>query len=200
MVGATLGLLAFLLAFTFGMAADHFHARKVALLEEVNAIRTTDLLTGVIGEPQRTAVRKVLRDYVGEQLQWAGVEQGPRGPLSERVARSIVGAGRRRRRAEPRRSGRLSQLGDQSDRTRAERVMVRERRRDRGPGPRASRVDRVGDGHYPPPSTETLHHPAVRSLPSRTCSVPGTGASPQSFSMTPTAAPGHRSSLGLHER
>lgn len=76
MVGATLGLLAFLLAFTFGMAADHFQARKVALVEEVNAIRTTYLLTGVIPEPQRTAVRQVLRAYVDERLRWVGVEAG----------------------------------------------------------------------------------------------------------------------------
>jgi addiction module HigA family antidote len=38
------------------------------------------------------------------------------------------------------------------------------RGRDRGPGPRAGRVDRVEDGHYRFPSTESLHHSAVRSL------------------------------------
>ena len=75
MVGATLGLLAFLLAFTFGMAADHFHARKVALVEEANAIRSTYLLAGVIPEPYRTAVRTVLPAYVDERLEWAGVEK-----------------------------------------------------------------------------------------------------------------------------
>ena len=37
-VAATLGLLAFLLAVTFGIAADAFHARKVALTEETSAI------------------------------------------------------------------------------------------------------------------------------------------------------------------
>ena len=74
-VGATLGLLAFLLAFTFGMAADRFHERKVALLDEANAIRTTYLLAGVIPEPHRTEVRKVLRNYVEERLQWVGVEK-----------------------------------------------------------------------------------------------------------------------------
>ncbi len=72
-VGATLGLLAFLLAFTFGIAADAFHARKVALVDEANAIRTTYLLAGVIPEPYRTEVRKVLPDYVEERLQWARV-------------------------------------------------------------------------------------------------------------------------------
>ena len=75
MVGATLGLLAFLLAFTFGMAADGFHARKVALLDETNAIRTAYLRAALISEPQRTEVRKVLRDYVEERLQWVGLEK-----------------------------------------------------------------------------------------------------------------------------
>ncbi|MGH8034944.1 MAG: hypothetical protein ACREO9_06955, partial [Lysobacterales bacterium] len=53
MVGATLSLLAFLLAFTFGIAADAFHARKVALVDEANAIRMTYLLGGVISEAHR---------------------------------------------------------------------------------------------------------------------------------------------------
>ena len=77
MVGATLGLLAFILAFTFGMAFDAFHARKQAVVDEANAIRTAYSLTGVIPEPHRTEVRKLLREYVEERLQWAGVERGP---------------------------------------------------------------------------------------------------------------------------
>jgi hypothetical protein len=72
MVGATLGLLAFLLAFTFGMAADSYHARKLAILDEANAIRAAYLRAEIISEPHRTEVRKILRDYVEERLQWAG--------------------------------------------------------------------------------------------------------------------------------
>jgi hypothetical protein len=75
MVGATLGLLAFILAITFSMAANRFQDRKIALLDEANAIRTTYLLAEVIPEPHRTEVRKVLRDYVVERLQWTGVEK-----------------------------------------------------------------------------------------------------------------------------
>jgi hypothetical protein len=75
MVGAMLGLLAFILAFTFGMAADRFHDRKVALLDEVNSIRSTYLQAEMISEPHRTEVRKILRNYVEERLQWAGVEK-----------------------------------------------------------------------------------------------------------------------------
>lgn len=72
MVGATLGLLAFVLAFTFGLSADHFHARQVSLLQEANAIRTTYLRAAFVPEPQRTEVRRLLREYVDQRLQWAG--------------------------------------------------------------------------------------------------------------------------------
>lgn len=42
-VGASLGLLAFILAFTFGLTASRFDARKTLLLDEVNAIETAYL-------------------------------------------------------------------------------------------------------------------------------------------------------------
>ena len=42
-VAAELGLLAFLLAFTFGIAASRFEARRTTLLEDSNAIGTTYL-------------------------------------------------------------------------------------------------------------------------------------------------------------
>src|SRR5574338_1405645 len=74
MVGAALGLLAFLLTFTFGIAADAFHARKVALMQEANAIRMTYLLADVIPEAQRAEIRAVLRQYVDERLRWTGGE------------------------------------------------------------------------------------------------------------------------------
>ena len=68
MVGAALGLLALLLAFTFDKGADHFHARRMALVDESHAIQTTYLRTALIGEPQRTEVRKILRAYAEECL------------------------------------------------------------------------------------------------------------------------------------
>lgn len=63
-VGALLGLLAFLLAFTFGVAASRFDARRHLLLEEVNAIGTTYLRAGMQPEPQRSELRKLLKEYV----------------------------------------------------------------------------------------------------------------------------------------
>lgn len=78
MVGAMLGLLAFLLVFTFGISMDDFHARRQAVVEEANAIGSAYLLAGLISEPHRTEVRKILREYVEERLHWAGVENAQR--------------------------------------------------------------------------------------------------------------------------
>lgn len=41
MVAASLGLLAFILAFTFGAAASRFDTRRQLVLEEGNALQTT---------------------------------------------------------------------------------------------------------------------------------------------------------------
>lgn len=67
MVGSTLGLLAFMLAFTFGMAASRFDVRKSLVLEEANAIGTTYLRAAMLPEGG-DAVRGLLRDYVDQRL------------------------------------------------------------------------------------------------------------------------------------
>ena len=63
-VGAMLGLLAFLLAFTFGIAASRFDVRKKLLLDEVNAIGTAVLRADLLPEPHATASRRLLKRYV----------------------------------------------------------------------------------------------------------------------------------------
>src|SRR3954466_7090080 len=72
MAAATLALLAFLLAFTFGIAEDAYHARKVSVMQEANAIRLTYLLSNVAPPAQRTEIQTVLREYVDERLRWVG--------------------------------------------------------------------------------------------------------------------------------
>ncbi len=61
--GATLGLLSFLLAFVFGMAATRFDTRKGYVLQEANSIGTTYLRTDFLPEPARTEARNLLREY-----------------------------------------------------------------------------------------------------------------------------------------
>src|SRR5262245_3192302 len=67
MVGATLGLFAFILAFTFGLAAARFDAGRQVLLDEANAIGTTYLRAGMLPE-QREEIRTLLRNYVDTRL------------------------------------------------------------------------------------------------------------------------------------
>jgi hypothetical protein len=82
MVGATLGLLAFILAFTFGLAAARFDTRRQVLLNEANAIGTTYLRAGML--PDRAQqIRGLLRDYVGTRL-----EAVQSGKVAEGVRRS----------------------------------------------------------------------------------------------------------------
>ena len=82
MVGATLGLLAFMLAFTFGSAADRFDSRKQILLDEANAIGTAYLRAGMLPD-RRQEIRALLRDYVDTRLQ--GVQSNK---LAEGIRRS----------------------------------------------------------------------------------------------------------------
>ncbi len=63
MTGAHLGLLAFILAFSFSMSAGHFGKRKELVLEEVNAIETAHLRAELVGEPHRTQIKTLLADY-----------------------------------------------------------------------------------------------------------------------------------------
>jgi hypothetical protein len=68
-VAATLGLLAFMLAFTFGLAATRFDARRMVVLEESNAIGTAYLRAGLLPKPHGAEIRKLFREYVDVRLQ-----------------------------------------------------------------------------------------------------------------------------------
>lgn len=68
-VGATLGLLAFVLAFTFGLAASRFDARRQIVVEEANAIGTTYLRAGLLPDGRGVKVRKLLGEYVDARLE-----------------------------------------------------------------------------------------------------------------------------------
>lgn len=69
MAAAVLGLLAFMLAFTFSLAASRFDARRQAVLEEANTIGTTYLRTRLLPEPQGSEVAKLLRRYTEVRTQ-----------------------------------------------------------------------------------------------------------------------------------
>src|SRR4051794_8533213 len=63
-VGAMLGLLAFMLGFTFSLTEARFGERKHLVIEEANALGTCYLRAGLIPEPQKLAMRSYLKDYL----------------------------------------------------------------------------------------------------------------------------------------
>jgi hypothetical protein len=67
-VTATLGLLAFLLTYTFGLGATRFDARRHVLIDEANAVKTAFLRADVLPGPERAEVRRLLIDYVDVRL------------------------------------------------------------------------------------------------------------------------------------
>ena len=92
MVGGTLGLLAFMLAFTFGLASTRFEARRQILLTEANAIGTCYLRAALLAEPMRTEAQNLLREYVDvrlEAVQPGKLEQGM--AKSEEVQKRLWG-------------------------------------------------------------------------------------------------------------
>jgi hypothetical protein len=74
MVASILGLVALVLGFTFSLAANRFDARRMAVLEEANAIGTTFLRARLLPEPERQAVARLLREYIAQRI--AGTQEG----------------------------------------------------------------------------------------------------------------------------
>jgi hypothetical protein len=84
MVGSILALFAFMLAFTFGLAATRFEARRQAVLDEANAVGTTYLRAQLLrDERQRAESIRLLREYVDVRVR--GVQEGK---VEEAIARS----------------------------------------------------------------------------------------------------------------
>lgn len=68
LVGSLLGLMAFLLAVTMGMAADRFGTRRDLVLAEANSVGTTYLRAGYLPEPAASESRKLLAAYAPLRL------------------------------------------------------------------------------------------------------------------------------------
>ena len=86
-VAGLLGMLAFVLAFTFSMAAGQFDTRKKNVLDEANAVGTAYLRTDLVDSSFGAPMRGLLRQYVDVRLQAArGVEH----PAGQKVDRTRV--------------------------------------------------------------------------------------------------------------
>jgi hypothetical protein len=68
LVGATLALLGFMLATTFGIAVSRFDLRLNTFLDEVEAISTALLRAEFLSNPIQRDVKKALGDYIDARL------------------------------------------------------------------------------------------------------------------------------------
>jgi hypothetical protein len=75
--GATLALLAFLLAVVTSSAVSSFSARRQAVVAEANAIGTAYLRAGYLPEPYAAESRQLLRDYMDTRLQTTDLAKAP---------------------------------------------------------------------------------------------------------------------------
>lgn len=87
MVGGLLGMLAFVLAFTFAMASSQHNLRKQNVLNEANVIGTADLRADLLGERDETKVKELLKEYV--DIRVFAVEMGDDEHLKSMIVRSL---------------------------------------------------------------------------------------------------------------
>jgi hypothetical protein len=83
-VSAVLGLLAFLLGFTFALATDRFETRRHLVLEEANAIGTAFLRAQLLGEPHRARLSGLLVTYTENMIVLAKAQRRDVPPLLAR--------------------------------------------------------------------------------------------------------------------
>jgi hypothetical protein len=84
---AILGLLALMIGFTFAMALSRFDDRRVAILNEANAIGTTALRARLLPAPHNAEALNLLRDYVQLRLE-VSEQVGSAAEVRAAIARS----------------------------------------------------------------------------------------------------------------
>lgn len=66
--GSVLGLVAFMMAFTFGIVSERYDSRKALVREEANSIGTTYLRADFLPEPDRDESKGLLKEYVAHRI------------------------------------------------------------------------------------------------------------------------------------
>ena len=99
LVTSTLGLLSFILGFTFGLASSHFDSRAEAVFDEATAIGTAYRRADLLPEPERTNERRLIRNYLDVRLEPLHVRTGDAPArirhLQEQMWAEVVAASRR---------------------------------------------------------------------------------------------------------
>ncbi|HSE35837.1 MAG TPA: hypothetical protein VLG74_00955 [Blastocatellia bacterium] len=99
LVTSTLGMLSFILGFTFGLASSHFDTRSQSIFDEATAIGTAYHRADLLPEPERTNERRLIRHYLDvrlEPLKGAKTDVvGRLRELQEQMWHEAVGASRK---------------------------------------------------------------------------------------------------------
>ncbi|HEY3385679.1 MAG TPA: hypothetical protein VGK46_04155 [Saprospiraceae bacterium] len=66
--GYVLALLAFIIAFTFGIVTDRYQARKDLVREEANLLRTTWMRSDFLPDSQRLETKNLIKEYTSLRL------------------------------------------------------------------------------------------------------------------------------------
>jgi hypothetical protein len=88
-MAAALGLLAFMLAFTFSAAQSHFEAKVQNVAEEARIVRNTYMQADLLLEPGRSEAKSLLKDYVELRPE---SEEASDAPPAEELAELLVKA------------------------------------------------------------------------------------------------------------
>lgn len=85
-MGAGLGLLAFMLAFTFSTAQTHFEMRIQSLAEEARIARNAFMQADLLAEPGRSQAKQLLKDYINLR---SGIQEMAGRNISEQLAELV---------------------------------------------------------------------------------------------------------------
>jgi len=90
MVSGLLGMLAFVLAFTFAMASSQHNLRKENVLNEANIISTAYLRADLLGERDASKVKALLKEYVDQRINAVNaIKIGDKSTTTRMLKRSI---------------------------------------------------------------------------------------------------------------
>ncbi|MDZ4370643.1 MAG: hypothetical protein U1C74_04385 [Phenylobacterium sp.] len=82
-LSGVLGLLALLIAFTFGLALDRYETRREFVVAEANAIGTADMRARLLAAPEAERLTNLLRSYAEARLEYGRAEASGKPALQQ---------------------------------------------------------------------------------------------------------------------
>jgi len=82
MLSGVLGLLALLIAFTFGLALDRYEARYNLLVAEAAALNTADMRVRLLDQPASGRLVQLVREYAEARVRYGNADAADKPPLA----------------------------------------------------------------------------------------------------------------------